>query len=228
MWRVFMCTAGTLGERMWATSEMPVAKKRGSCSAPGICLRNSGLNSPNTVETLTPTFSNTRPRMSDMVPPPRSSPSGPASRCHALRSKRPGASSRCVPESSSSMRSNSPQMRSRSSSNQSARRLLALGEGGGVGQLGGSLSRRAHRILRSGEGPRSIPSPPASATLSERKPFCSGMRNRRSAASCTASGTPALSRPSSSVSSVRKATSGKRSAPDVVSRTSRPGARSRW
>ena len=99
-----MCTAGTLGERMCATSEMPVAKKRGSCSAPGICLRNSGLNSPNTVETLTPTFSNTRPRMSDMVPPPRSSPSGPASRCHVLRSKRPGGSSRWVPESSSSMR----------------------------------------------------------------------------------------------------------------------------
>jgi hypothetical protein len=25
MKRVFMCTAGTLGERMWATSEIPVA-----------------------------------------------------------------------------------------------------------------------------------------------------------------------------------------------------------
>ena len=141
-----MCTAGTLGERRCATSEMPVAKKRGSCSAPGICLRNSGLNSPNTVETLTPTFSNTRPRMTDMVPPPRSSPPGPASRCHALRSKRPGARSRCVPESSSSRRSNSAQMPVAQILEPDARLFLALGERGVVGQRGGGFSRRAHRI----------------------------------------------------------------------------------
>ena len=30
MKRVFMCTAGTLGERWWATSEMPEAQKCGS------------------------------------------------------------------------------------------------------------------------------------------------------------------------------------------------------
>ena len=68
--RVFICTAGTLGFTGWAISEMPDAQKRGSDSAPGIWLRNSGANSPCTVETWTPTFSNTRPRMIAMVPPP--------------------------------------------------------------------------------------------------------------------------------------------------------------
>src|SRR5258707_3892342 len=134
-----MCAAGTLGERRCATSEMPEAKKRGSCSAPGIWARNSGLNSPNTVETLTPTFSNTRPRMTDMVPPPRSSPSGPASRCHSLRSKRPGASSRWVPESSVSMRSNSPQMRSRSPSNEARAAALRWARVASSGSLVGVL-----------------------------------------------------------------------------------------
>ncbi len=49
---------------------MPDAQKRGSVSAPGICWRNSGANSPNTVETWTPTFSNTRPFIIDITPPP--------------------------------------------------------------------------------------------------------------------------------------------------------------
>ncbi len=48
--RVFMCAAGTLGFSGWAMSETPDAQKRGSSSAPGICLRNSGANSPCTVE----------------------------------------------------------------------------------------------------------------------------------------------------------------------------------
>ena len=59
--RVLKCAAGTRGLRMCATRLMPQAQKRGSCSAPGICARNSGLNSPQTVETFTPTFSNTPP-----------------------------------------------------------------------------------------------------------------------------------------------------------------------
>ena len=124
MKRVFMCTAGTLGERMCATSEMPEAWKRGSWSAPGICLRNSGLNSPYTVETLTPTFSNTRPRMIDITPPPRSSPFSPRSRCQALRSNVPAGRSLCVPVSSVSIFSNTAQMRSRKPSNQA--RVSAL------------------------------------------------------------------------------------------------------
>ena len=64
--RVLKCAAGTRGLRRCATREIPVAKKRGSSSAPAICLRNSGENSPCTVETLTPTFSKTRPRISPM------------------------------------------------------------------------------------------------------------------------------------------------------------------
>ena len=68
--RVFMCTAGTCGLCGCAISEMPDAQKRGSASAPGMSLRNSGANSPNTVETCTPTFSNTRPFIIDMTPPP--------------------------------------------------------------------------------------------------------------------------------------------------------------
>ena len=73
--RVFMWTAGTSGLCGWATRLMPVAKKRGSSAAPGIWARNSGENSPETVETLTPTFSNTRPCIRLITPPPPSEPS---------------------------------------------------------------------------------------------------------------------------------------------------------
>ena len=52
--RVFMWTVGTFGFHGWAMSEMPAAKKRGSSSEPGIWPRNSGSNSPWTVETWTP------------------------------------------------------------------------------------------------------------------------------------------------------------------------------
>ena len=86
-----MCTAGTWGECMWATSEMPEAQKRGSSSAPGMEAANSGAKLPCTVEMLTPTFSNTRPFMIDMVPPPPGAPSWLV-RCQLLRSNRPGAS----------------------------------------------------------------------------------------------------------------------------------------
>ena len=54
----------------WAISDTPEAQKRGSSSAPGICLRNSGANSPCTVEVWMPAFSNTRPPIRLMVPPP--------------------------------------------------------------------------------------------------------------------------------------------------------------
>ncbi len=112
MWRVFICAAGTSGEHIWATSEMPLAQKRGSCDAPGISLRNSGENSPDTVEMLTPTFSKTCPRMTEIVPPP------PPGRCHSLRSKRPGGRpSGHAPANSASIASNSAQIRSRSSEN---------------------------------------------------------------------------------------------------------------
>ena len=113
MKRVFMCTAGTRGLRRCATKLIPVAMKRGSASAPGICLRNSGENSPKTVETLTPTFSNTLPFMTDITPPP------PSGRSQAVRTKRPAGRAACGPEvSSSSQASKAAQIRSRSDSNQ--------------------------------------------------------------------------------------------------------------
>ena len=74
--RVLKWTAGTLGLAIWATRLMPLAQNRGSSAAPGICARNSGENSPHTVETFTPTFSNTRPRIRLMTPPPPSLLSG--------------------------------------------------------------------------------------------------------------------------------------------------------
>ncbi len=91
--RVLKCAAGTSGLCMCATRLMPQAQKRGSSAAPGICARNSGLNVPQTVETFTPTFSNTRPRMTRISPPPPSLPSS-VGRCQARRSKRPGGGRR--------------------------------------------------------------------------------------------------------------------------------------
>ena len=71
--------------------EMPEAQKRGSLSAPGICLANSGGKVPCTVEVWQPTFSNTRPDISDMTPPPPSLPSGSV-RVQGVRVKRPAGS----------------------------------------------------------------------------------------------------------------------------------------
>ena len=67
---VFIWAVGALGFFGWAMKEMPEAQKRGSLSAPGICLANSGAKLPCTVEVWQPTFSNTRPDISDMTPPP--------------------------------------------------------------------------------------------------------------------------------------------------------------
>ena len=75
---------------------MPLAQKRPSSAAPGICLRNSSEKAPCTVEMLTPTFSNTRPRMTDMTPPPPGLPSS-VGRRHSVRSKRPAGRSARVP-----------------------------------------------------------------------------------------------------------------------------------
>ena len=117
--RVFMCTVGTFGFQGWAMSEMPPAQKRGSWSEPGIWPRNSGANSPWTVETCTPTFSNTRPRIIDMTPPPPGAPPW-SLRSHGVRSKRPGSDAsggRGAVTSSSSV-SKAAQIRSRRSANQ--------------------------------------------------------------------------------------------------------------
>jgi hypothetical protein len=95
---------------------MPLAQKRGSSAAPGMFLRNSSENSPWTVEMLTPTFSNTRPRMIDMTPPP------PPDRSQGSRSKRPGGCPASGPSSASSSPSKAAQISSRKLSNQALAR----------------------------------------------------------------------------------------------------------
>ena len=66
-----MCTAGTYGFIMCATSEMPQATNTPSDSAaPATCARDSGASTPHTWLTLTPTFSNTSPRIRRDSPPP--------------------------------------------------------------------------------------------------------------------------------------------------------------
>src|SRR3546814_5886641 len=65
---LFICTAGTCGFAICATRLIPVAKKRGSSPAPWIDCAKSGANWPPTVETLTPTFSNTCPVITPRTP----------------------------------------------------------------------------------------------------------------------------------------------------------------
>src|SRR6516164_7136157 len=146
MCRVFMCTAGTSGERRCATSEIPLAQKRGSSEAPGTSLRNSGENSPYTVDMLTPTFSKTRPCMIEIVPPP------PPCRSHFVRSKRPAALSAgrsCA--YSSSIDSKVVQIRSRNSANQ----LSALVQWSRSGEKAAEKSLTATETLRFDAAPRS-------------------------------------------------------------------------
>src|SRR6185437_16493695 len=123
--RVFMCAAGTCGLCGWAISETPEAQKRGSVSAPGMSLRNSGANSPCTVEQCTPTFSNTRPCIIAMTPPPPGWPVWSV-RFHGVRTKRPAgrAASGAWPGSASSSASRPAQMSSRSVSNHARARAL--------------------------------------------------------------------------------------------------------
>ncbi len=117
--RVFMCTAGTLGFCGWAISEMPEAQNSGCSSAPGICLRNSGANSPCTVEVCTPTFSKTRPCITLMTPPPPGTPLWSV-RSQGVRVNRPaGRSDNGAPAgNSSSSCSKAAQIVLRNSSNQ--------------------------------------------------------------------------------------------------------------
>ena len=127
--RVFMCTAGTFGFCGWAMSEMPEAQKRGSSSAPGICLRNSGANSPNTVEVWTPTFSNTRPAIRLMTPPPPGLVAGVIGalprRPHEVPGRAVGRAARLAGRSASSF-SKAAQISSRSSSNQARARAFRV------------------------------------------------------------------------------------------------------
>ena len=125
--RVFMCAVGTCGLCGWTMRDTPEAQKRGSSSAPGICLRNSGANSPWTVEVWTPAFSNTRPCSRLATPPPPSAPPLAWSvRLHGVRTKRAGGRSPSGAPAgrSASILSKAAHSSSRSASNQRRARSL--------------------------------------------------------------------------------------------------------
>ena len=156
--RVFMCTAGTCGFCGCAITEMPEAQKRGSSSAPGICARNSGANSPCTVETWTPTFSKTRPCMHRH----HAAAAGRAAMVGALpgraheAARRPGRQAARPAGSASSTASSAAQISSRNVSNQLAARAFAstamLFKKRPSREEGCLLGYRAS--LQSGEAPR--------------------------------------------------------------------------
>ena len=141
--RVFMCTAGHFGERMWATRLTPEAQNRGSSASPSISRRAlsercaCAPSRPCTAETLTPTFSKSRPpRITDISPPPPSDPSSAARRV-SVRSKRPGGRSEWGPSGkasacTSSSASKAAQIVSRSSANQAAARVFSASPTGFV------------------------------------------------------------------------------------------------
>ena len=176
---------------------MPLAQNRGSSAAPGISLRNSGENSPDTVEMLTPTFSKTRPRMTEIVPPP------PPGRCQSRAleaARRPalgGARRRTRPRSPRTRR----RCRSRNAANHaSARGARArdraertahlrswLGEQPGLAQCLGERDRARQRDVERSR---------AAAQRDDDPRRCGSMH---------VSGTPALSRPSRIVSSAANA-----------------------
>ena len=189
MWRVFMCAGGACGERRCATSEMPLAQNRPSASAPGIWPRNSGLNSPQTVETFTPTFSNTRPRMiadhaAAAAGPVPGLPLEPARRQVGVR----GAGIVVLDRLEGGA--------------DPVAQLLEPGAGRLAARCGRRRSRRDLVDSRpSAAAPRPATIAAAIATLSERSPGRSGIRTRRSARRWTAPGTPALSLPSIRMSS---------------------------
>ena len=128
--------------------------------APGMSLRNSGENSPDTVEMLTPTFSNTRPRMTEIV-------AAAAARRAASRCARSGPARRsgeAAPANSSSIASNAAQSWSRSAANQASARATRSGSGGN----GGGSSLIVAGTIRFGASASASAIAPASATLSDR------------------------------------------------------------
>ncbi len=147
--------------------------------------------------------------MTPRTPPPGSSlPS--SSRCHGVYSK--AASD----PASRSIASKAAQMLSRKASNHAAAFFLRSASVMGLGDqlLPGKPSVCLSASLNTIAA--------ASATLSERAPGTIGTRMRASAAWWTASGTPALSRPSSRTSVGAKAKPIWEMSLRVVSRTRRP------
>ncbi len=163
--RVFMCAVGTFGLTGWAISDTPEAQKRGSSSAPGICLRSSGANSPCTVEVWMPAFSNTRPPIRLMVPPPPGAPAWSV-RVHGVRTKRAAgrSPSGAVAGSSASTRSKARHRSSRKASNHACARALCSSRELSAAAIMSSrlpLQLRRHAVATA-----------ASGGLAHHKPLC--------------------------------------------------------
>ena len=159
-----MCAVGALGFSGWAISETPEAQKRGSSSAPGICLRNSGANSPCTVEVWMPAFSNTRPLIRLVTRRRRRRRCGPCgSRACARNGRR--LDRRGAPAGrSASSRSKAAHSSSRSCSNQ-ARALaahVAMSRGSRHVMIPASCATRHARL---------VPGPCAALMLWPRSPI---------------------------------------------------------
>ena len=134
--RVFMCTVGTCGFHGWAISEMPDGpeardppRRRGS--GRGI----PGANSPWTVETCTPTFSNTRPRIMrhDAAAAGLAAMVGARPRL-ALEAARAAGLGSNGPVASSSSASKAAQIRSRRLRNQAGASVLRASSTAGSGK----------------------------------------------------------------------------------------------
>ena len=87
--RVFICTAGTCGILHMGDQADAGGPEARILAAPFTCLAKSGEKAPCTVETCTPTFSNSRPRIMPITPPPWSSP-GAAGRLPGVADKAAG------------------------------------------------------------------------------------------------------------------------------------------
>ncbi len=182
-----MCTAGTCGFAIWATRLIPVAKKLGSSAAPWMVAANSGEKRPPTVETLTPTFSNTLPFIRPRTPPPPGEPSGSV-RSHGIYSK-----AASLP-ASRSISSNAAQMRVAKRLEPVARGLLL------IVQIGFKTANLPVWRSASPSAMRDCAGEVQASGLRRG----SGAHTEASQASCTFSGTPALSCPNSRMSSPPK------------------------
>ena len=169
MWRVFMCAGGTCGERRCATSEMPLAQNRPSSSAPGICRRNSGLNSPADGRDVDADLLE-HPAAHDRHDAAAAARAGPRLAARTGRRQHRMAPHRHSRPRSPRTRRRSGRAGSRTNARAAARWLLV-----------GRSSRRppaATPVCRSASASTMAA---AIATLSERRPGRSGIRTRRSA-----------------------------------------------
>jgi hypothetical protein len=153
---------------------------QGSSAAPWIVWAKSGAKAPPTVETLTPTFSNTLPFITPRTP--RRPPGEPSAsvRSQARYSKRASAAG---------LGARSPRIRRRCGraaiQTRFWRPVDVVGQRHGASFIG--------KIAPFGASLHAARCPPKRQHSRSEIPACIGIRRRRSARSCTSSGTPALS-----------------------------------